>query len=508
MADVVDGIDGGAPLYRFSNCVEEEIPASRLTRYPANREPSKAAVAAMRESILENGQLQPVTVRPVTVDGADVLQIIFGETRWLGCRGIAEDHPVRCYVMAMDDKEAARIHAVENFRREELDDIDAAKAMGNMRDAGWSVEEISGAVGMSDVRVRKRLQLLKLDGETQEAVREKNISLDTASALEGLSAEARGRALEKILRPTHAANPLTEREALRMLARDFIEPMKKEKEWEKRRRDVEATFPGVRFLPYAEARGLAEWNSGYVRADAVPGWNDDLSAGAKDGELVVPTWGELAERHGAEVVTGLDADGEAVAMVLKQPLVDAELARCEVKPGECVFRHPKQVSSDKLAAEKRKHDAERRKLAGEAELTRALGMIREPGAMTDAGARRLCQALGALMLREGLLEFHAGLAPGFPGMKEEGAEELLEIAVEAYLKNRGTGGFEGLGRLVAMSLLDVPASDANLTEAAGLLVETRAVRARDFPVISAFNAKGMARGLAAQDSDNTTEIDG
>jgi ParB/RepB/Spo0J family partition protein len=121
-----------SPLFRFTNTAEEEIPANQLHRYPANRIPTAAAIAAMRDSIKENGQLQPVTVRPLE-DGAggEKLEIIFGETRVLGAAAIRPDHPVRAYIIPMSDQEAARIHAVENFTRQQLDPIEEAEAMEN-----------------------------------------------------------------------------------------------------------------------------------------------------------------------------------------------------------------------------------------------------------------------------------------------------------------------------------------------------------------------------------------
>ena len=138
---------------------ERQLPASVFQRYPENRVPDPDAVLEMTGSIREVGQLQPITARSigrVADDHPEQFEIIFGETRWLACQKLHADFPVRCYVLDIDDKEAAKIHAIENFQRRDLDEIQEARSMQNMLSHGWTVEEVMNHLGRAKDHIYKR----------------------------------------------------------------------------------------------------------------------------------------------------------------------------------------------------------------------------------------------------------------------------------------------------------------------------------------------------------------
>ena len=242
---------------------ERQLPASVLTRYPENRVPDPAAVAEMTGSIREVGQLQPITARSigrVADDHPEQFEIIFGETRWLACQKLHPDFPVRCYVLDLDDKEAAKIHAIENFQRRDLDEIQEARSMQNMLSHGWTVEEVMNHLGRAKDHIYKRLAILKLSPRAHEAIRDKNLSLHTAAMIAGLPEEKREPALDLCLAPKYQKEPLSERQALHEITREFVEPIKRAKDWEDRRKDLMEEFPAALILPYEEAFCFAQKN--------------------------------------------------------------------------------------------------------------------------------------------------------------------------------------------------------------------------------------------------------
>jgi ParB/RepB/Spo0J family partition protein len=495
-----------SPLFRFTNTAEEQIPANQLHRYPANRIPTAAAIAAMRDSIKENGQLQPVTVRPIEDgDGGEKLEIIFGETRVLGAAAIRPDHPVRAYIIPMSDQEAARIHAVENFTRQQLDPIEEAEAMENMRVNGWEVNAIAESLSIDRKTVARRLRLLKLDEATRADLREGSITLHTAEAIALLPPEQQSKARALCVSPTHSTAPLPEREALREIDSKIIAPMKRAEAWEARRASLEKAHPGAIMLPYEEAIKAPLWDSPYEDAEDTPN-HRDLSAAARSGQIETPTWGELAAKHGGQIHLALPSfnphpESEPILCVLYQPLIDAELAACEDCPEICVFPHPKQVNANNLEREKNAMLEEQR-LAEEkeqtealrAEIAEALIVISRPEAIQPAAAEKLCTEV----FRENMPDFpfRGGNIPGFDS--EDDID--IEKCGAAYLRTKEIRGFEALGRLYCLATLDLHPNEWNAKILAKTLIGSKALKERQFPLLAAKWKEMCAAQLAADEA--------
>lgn len=482
----------------FSNTEEVKIPAGDLHRYPANREPSKDSVAAMRDSILENGQLQPITARPIELeDGTTRFEIIFGETRVRGCQAISPTHPVRCYLIPMSDQEAARIHAVENFQRKELDPIEEAQAMENMRENGWEVNAIALILGITRKTVAQRLRLLKLDETTRTAVREKTLSMNVADAIASLPEEDRPRAVEMCVNPTHSAEPLPEREALRQIEMKIIAPRKKADEWEKQRPTLEKKHPSATFLDYADAEKAQHWDSEFEPIQNSPGYKYQSEA-VRQGDLENRTWGELAKKWGSETYIGLPAmgDDECTLLVKVEPLVAAELAACESDPMSCIFQHPAQRRENDLAREKEQSAEQARLAALENEFRQALLIISRPESIQPPAAERLCVEFFAE--HSGNFDFAAGLLPGFEDTQEMEPEAFRKLAA-AYLRTKSIRGFEALGRLYVLSQLDMPPTNWSVEALARILIGTKALKEKDFPLLAAAWKEICAEKLAADE---------
>lgn len=479
-----------------------EMPANQLRRAPDNRIITKEQREKMSDSIREVGVLQPLTVRPVenTETGAVEFEIVLGECRWQGCMELDENYPVPCFVRNLSDKDASRIRAIENFQRKDLDEIEEAKAIQNLKDTGWEMDEISQFLGREKTGLYLRLTLLKLSDEGQAALREKNITINTAAKLASLPDEQREEALKAVVSPTHAAKALPERQALELLDRDFIEPAKRAKEWDKRREVILENHPGARWQAYELACKTSGWNSGYVRAEAVP-THDLLSDAARSGELVVPTWGALAKKHGAEVLIGCNHSDEAFTYVEPKALIDAEKAAFSQNPSDCIFVHEEAVAKARAESEKRKLEQEAHRQALAEEEKRLVAMVLAPDGIGKAALKKLVErvAMEAMETEIYLTDYRQIFA--IEEIEDESSEDLqkrVDGAVLKYLRSKNFTALEAMGRIqLAAYLIGYRCTEAEI-------FETGMAKPADFPAhhkdYLEEQAKAVAREKAAAEA--------
>jgi ParB family chromosome partitioning protein len=138
----------------------------------------------LAESIKERGVLQPIRVRPR--DGK--YQIIAGERRWQAARaaGILE---MPCIVSRQDDRETYIDALMENIHREDLNPIDRANALSELRvNLGLqSWETVGKKLGLTRQHIYNLLGLKHLPGKVQEDIKS------------GVLTEKHGRALKPLL---------------------------------------------------------------------------------------------------------------------------------------------------------------------------------------------------------------------------------------------------------------------------------------------------------------------
>lgn len=141
---------------------------------------NKTALDELKKSILENGLIQPITVR--RKDG--VYELISGERRLRASKeiGIKE---IPAYVIKVDTKEAmVALSLIENIQREELNPIEVATAYKQlMEECNLSQEEIATKVGKERSTITNTIRLLKLSANIQEHLINGDISSGHARAL-------------------------------------------------------------------------------------------------------------------------------------------------------------------------------------------------------------------------------------------------------------------------------------------------------------------------------------
>ncbi|MCK5455813.1 MAG: ParB/RepB/Spo0J family partition protein, partial [Melioribacteraceae bacterium] len=159
---------------------------------------NKTSLDELKKSILENGLIQPITVRRKNNE----YQLISGERRLRASKeiGIKE---IPAYIIKVDTKEAmVALSLIENIQREELNPIEVATAYKQLMDeCSLSQEEIADKVGKERSTITNTMRLLKLPLEIQEYLIHGKISSGHARALLSVTDESYQMVLlKKILR--------------------------------------------------------------------------------------------------------------------------------------------------------------------------------------------------------------------------------------------------------------------------------------------------------------------
>jgi ParB family chromosome partitioning protein len=138
------------------------------------------ALQALADSIKERGVLQPVLVRPRP---GGSYEIVAGERRWRAAR-LAGLETLPALVQQRDDAQSLEAALVENMAREDLNPIEAARAVaGLVEELGLTREEVGRRVGRSRVAVSNLLRLLDLPDEALALVEDGSLTEGHGRAL-------------------------------------------------------------------------------------------------------------------------------------------------------------------------------------------------------------------------------------------------------------------------------------------------------------------------------------
>lgn len=152
------------------------------------------ALEELKKSIEEVGVLTPVIVQKI----GDRYQLIAGERR-LHASKLAKKTTMPCMIRDANSEDLLKIALIENIQREDLNDIELARAYEKLRDDFFLTQsEIAQKVGKSRSVVANTLRLLELSQNLQEAVRKGDITSGHARALLALDEGKREKVLEII----------------------------------------------------------------------------------------------------------------------------------------------------------------------------------------------------------------------------------------------------------------------------------------------------------------------
>ena len=138
------------------------------------------ALEELAASIRSQGLVQPLLVR----QAADArYEIVAGERRWRAAKlaGLTE---IPVLVRQLSDMEVMAAALIENLQREDLNPLEAARAMASLRaQFGLSQDALAATLGKSRPAIANALRLLNLNTEAQEALEKGYISAGHARAV-------------------------------------------------------------------------------------------------------------------------------------------------------------------------------------------------------------------------------------------------------------------------------------------------------------------------------------
>jgi len=138
------------------------------------------ALQALADSVKERGVLQPVLVRPRP---GGSYELVAGERRWRAAR-LAGLETLPALVQQRDDAQSLEDALIENMAREDLNPIEAARAVaGLVEELGLTREAVGRRVGRSRVAVSNLLRLLDLPDEALALVEDGSLTEGHGRAL-------------------------------------------------------------------------------------------------------------------------------------------------------------------------------------------------------------------------------------------------------------------------------------------------------------------------------------
>jgi len=140
-------------------------------------------ISELGESIKEHGVLSPIIVRPA----GDKYEIVAGERRYKasGEAGLKE---IPAIIKNVSNGDARIISLIENIQREDLNDIDRAAALRDLKESlTLSWEKLGKKLGLSKRRIFELVGLLNLPEEIKKDIQQKKLT------------ERHGRALKQLI---------------------------------------------------------------------------------------------------------------------------------------------------------------------------------------------------------------------------------------------------------------------------------------------------------------------
>ena len=163
----------------INRVVEVDIGEIRPNPHQPRSEFDIADIQSLADSILQNGILQPLTVRR----GEDRYELIAGERR-LRAAKLAGLRAVPCIILDISSRNSAIMALVENIQRQDLSFFDEASAIEKLITYyGMTQEDAAAKLGKAQSTIANKLRLLRLSPDVVSAIRENGLSERHARAV-------------------------------------------------------------------------------------------------------------------------------------------------------------------------------------------------------------------------------------------------------------------------------------------------------------------------------------
>lgn len=219
-------------------------------------------ISALAESIMQNGILQPLSVRRC----GEGFELIAGERR-LRAAKMCGFTVVPCIVHEISDRNSAILALVENIQRQDLSFFDEASVIEKLITYyGMTQEDAAAKLGKAQSTVANKLRLLRLTPEERDLIVKFGLTERHARALLKLaSQEDRLEILEKVVK-----NNLNV-ERTENLIEDYIGSQREKASYKKRSR----VFQNVKMFVNTINKAVETMQSAGIQADAKKIQNED-----------------------------------------------------------------------------------------------------------------------------------------------------------------------------------------------------------------------------------------
>lgn len=168
--------------------VEEKIEAGVVEIKVSDIDPNKdqprknfneEALKELSESIKNHGVIQPIIV----VKRDKRYMVIAGERRWRATK-LAGLNTIPAIIKEYTEKEIKEVSIIENLQREDLNPIEAARAIKQLMDEyEWTQEIVATRLGKSRPAIANTIRLLQLEPEVVKLIEEGKLSAGHARSL-------------------------------------------------------------------------------------------------------------------------------------------------------------------------------------------------------------------------------------------------------------------------------------------------------------------------------------
>jgi len=154
--------------------------------YQPRKKFDKAALEDLKNSILEHGVIQPISVRKIP----NGYELISGERRFRASK-LAGLKEIPAYVLDnVTDTQMLEIALIENVQREDLNPLEIAYGYQRLiEECKLTQEQVAIKVSKNRTTITNFLRILKLPSEIHDSINENQISMGHSRALLGLNSK-------------------------------------------------------------------------------------------------------------------------------------------------------------------------------------------------------------------------------------------------------------------------------------------------------------------------------
>lgn len=186
----------------------------------------EAYIAELADSIKSDGLIQPITVRPLSLDALfafnkrahpdderPVYEIVVGECRWRAAKlaGLVE---IPAFWRELEDRQVLELQVIENLKRRDVHEIEEAEGYQELiARHGHTADSIAAKIGKSRAYVYGRLKLTDLCKDVRDLFFAGTLDASTALLIARIPGEKLQKACAKEVTNGYNGEPLSHRAA-------------------------------------------------------------------------------------------------------------------------------------------------------------------------------------------------------------------------------------------------------------------------------------------------------